>query len=337
MKVLVTGAMGSIGMATTRALLAQGHEVRCFDLRNRFNLRRSRAVADRVELHWGDVRNPTDVATAVAGRDVVVHLAAILFPDSEADPARSRAVNVDGTRNVIEAMEASRKRPVILFPSSIAVYGVGRHSGPPRRADDPPNPDSAYACHKVECENMIRSSALPWTILRVGAAIEPGASAKITPLAVRTMFDVTLDTRIEWVHPEDVALAFANTANLPELRSKVMMIAGGTACRATQRDFFTTAFEAVGIGMLPEEAFGNGGFEMDWMDCEESQKHLDFQRHSWEDFHSAFQDRMRIHRWALTPLRPMIRRLLIHFSHAQRGRGHALPPRRSISVVIDSD
>ena len=55
---------------------------------------------------------------------------------------------------------------------------------------------------------------------------------------------------------------------------------------------------------------------MDWMDCEESQKHLDFQRHSWDDFHSAFQDRMRFHRWALTPLRPMIRRLLIHLSNA---------------------
>jgi nucleoside-diphosphate-sugar epimerase len=336
MKILVTGAMGSIGMATTRAFLAQGHDVRCFDLKNRFNTKRSRLVADQVELHWGDVRNPADVAAAVADREVVVHLAAILFPDSEADSSRSRAVNVDGTRNVVEAMKASPNKPTILFPSSIAVYGVGRYVGPPRQVDDPTSPDSEYAGHKVECEDMIRASGIPWTILRVGAAIEPGASAKITPLAVRTMFDVTLDTRIEWVHPEDVGLAFANTAALPELRSKVLMIAGGPSCRATQRDFFTTAFEAVGIGMLPETAFGDGGFEMDWMDCDESQKHLDFQRHSWEDFHAAFQDRMRLHRWALRPLRPLVRRVLLHFSHAHRGRGQALPSRRSISAVSES-
>mgnify|MGYP001416670643 CR=1 FL=1 len=211
-------------------------------------------------------------------------------------------------------MQASDRRPAMVFASSISVYGWGRFEGEPRRVADPVNPCTQYAKHKVECEAMLRASGVPWTILRVGAAIEPGASSKLTPLALRTMFDVCLDTRIEWVHPNDVGQAMANAATLPELRSQVLMIGGGPTCRATQRDFFAIAFESIGIGMLPDAAFGRGGFEMDWMETAESERLLGFQRHSWADFRAGFMTGMRPARFALWPLRPLLRRGLLQFS-----------------------
>jgi UDP-glucose 4-epimerase len=311
MRVLVTGALGSIGMASVRALIAQGHQVRTFDLHSRANERRLRAQAPAAEAHWGDIRNADQVAAAVRDQDAVVHLVAILFPDSEANPERSQAINVGGTRNVVTAMQSSSRRPTLVFPSSIAVYGAGRFAGTPRRATDPVSPGTHYSRHKVACEEMVRHSGLPWSILRVGAAIEPGASAKITPLALQTMLGVSLATRIEWVHPEDVGRAIANAIERPETRSNVWMIGGGPACRATQRDFFATAFEAVGFGMFPDEAFGSGTFEMDWMETDESQRALSFQRHSWTDFHADFQRRMTLQRWALLPIRPIVQRPLV--------------------------
>lgn len=311
MRVLVTGALGSIGMASVRALVAQGHQARTFDLFSRASERRLRDLAGQVDAHWGDIRNPEQVATAVADQDAVVHLAAILFPDSEADPERSHSINVGGTRNIVAAMQASPRQPTIIFPSSVAVYGAGRFSGAPRRADDPLCPGTHYSHHKVACEEMVRRSGLPWSILRVGAAIEPGASAKITPLALQTMLGVSLATRIEWVHPLDVGRAVANAVERPETRAKVWMIGGGPSARATQRDFFATAFEAVGFGMFPDEAFGSGTFEMDWMETDESQRALGFQRYGWSDFHADFRSKMKLHRWALLPIRPIVQRSLV--------------------------
>jgi len=324
MRVMVTGALGSLGMAAIRELLEQGHRVRCFDLRTSATEKQSRELGKSVEVRWGDVCDPGQVAAAVEDQDAVIHCAAILFPESEDQPERARAVNVGGTRTVLDAMSASPKRPTLVFPSSITVYGKGRLEGEPRRADEPVSPSHHYARHKVEGEELIRSSDVPWTILRIGVSVEPGSSAKLTSQTLRTMFEVSLDTRLEYVHPTDVARAMANALSRPEARSKVLMIGGGPCCQVLQREFFGTAFEAIGIGMLPEQAFGDQGFEMDWMDTSESQRILDFQRYSFDDFRADFQRSMLLQRWLLLPLRPLVRRALLHFSGPWRSRRKAM-------------
>jgi hypothetical protein len=106
----------------------------------------------------------------------------------------------------------------------------------------------------------------------------------------------------------------ANAASRQEARSRVLLVAGGPSCRATQRDFFSMAFRSIGIGMLPDEAFGEHRFEMDWMDTRESEQILEYQRHSWADFEAGFETRMRVHRFSLAPIRPLVRRGLLHFS-----------------------
>jgi nucleoside-diphosphate-sugar epimerase len=331
MRVLLTGGLGSLGTAAARELLEQGHRVRCLDLRTSATKRQSRKLGESVEIRWGDVRNPEQVAAAVEDQDAVIHCAAILFPESEEEPERARAVNIDGTKIVLDAMSASPKRPTVVFPSSITVYGEGRLEGEPRRVDEPVNPSHYYSQHKVEGEELIRSSGLPWTILRIGASVEAGASSKLTAQALRAMFEVSLDTRVEYVHPADVARAMANALSRPEARSKVLMIGGGPSCQVLQREFFGTAFEAIGLGMLPERAFGDQGFETDWMDTTESQRILDFQRYSFDDFQADFERNMKLTRWLLFPLRPLVRRTLLHFSGPWRSRRKPTTPTSSTS------
>lgn len=320
MRVLVTGAFGSIGMVVARELLDRGHRVRCFDLRTETNLRRQRGLDGSAEVMWGDVSDASSVTQAVDAQDAVIHCAAILFPDSEAQLERARAVNVDGTRHVLDAMRQSAQHPMLVFPSSITVYGKGRFEGAPRGPEDPLAPTHHYARHKIECEEMIRASNLAWTIFRIGVCVEPGMSSKLTRESLRRMFEVSLDTRVEYVHPTDVARAMVNALERPEARSKVLMIGGGASCQVRQRDLFSAGFEAIGIGMLPERAFGEEAFEMDWMDTSESQRILDYQRYSFDDFRADCRRNLRFQYIALLPLRPLVRRILLQFSRPWKSR-----------------
>ena len=137
MKVLVTGAFGNIGMSTVAALLADGHQVRCFDLPTGRNKGLARTLSRSAEVVWGDLRRPGDVAAAVSGQDAVAHLAFIIPKlsatgvQSERRPAWAEAINVGGTHNLLQALRAVSPSPKLIFTSSYHVYGRTQHQAPP--------------------------------------------------------------------------------------------------------------------------------------------------------------------------------------------------------------
>lgn len=284
MKVLLTGAFGNVGVSTIEALLQQGHEIRCFDLRTPVNERTARRYRGRIEVAWGDLRSPADVAAAVAGVDVVLHVAFIIPKmshtgiESELRPDFAEAVNVGGTRNVIAAIAAQPAPPKLVFTSSLHVYGRTHHLPPPRTVAEIPQPIEHYARHKIQCEEMIRASGLRWAILRLGATL---------PLALKLdpgMFDVPLDNRIEYVHTRDVGLALANAVSSEEIWGKTLLIGGGPRCQFIFGDMVARIMGSMGLDMLPQEAFTTVPFPTDWLDTEESQRLLRFQTRTLDDY-----------------------------------------------------
>jgi UDP-glucose 4-epimerase len=279
MNVLVTGAFGNVGSNVVASLLEQGHRVRGLSP----DPKRERTVIDRfggrVEVIEGDVRRPADVARAVAGQDVVVHLAFVIPPLCHEQPELSREVNVGGTHNVIQAMKQERSAPKLVFASTLDVYGQTSHLAPPRRVDDPVEATDGYSGHKIECEKMVRESGLVWSILRF---------ADVPPIALRDphpiMFTIPLAQRIEMIHPRDVGLAVANAVSCDEVWGRVLNIGGGKRCQVTYGDYLAAMLGAMGMGgPLPAEWFTTKPYCTDWLDTDESQRLLAFQRHSFED------------------------------------------------------
>ena len=80
MKVLLTGAMGNIGLSTLEALLAEGHDVVAFDLESRRARRLASGFDGRAQFVWGDITSPESLRHALEGVDAVIHLAAIVPP-----------------------------------------------------------------------------------------------------------------------------------------------------------------------------------------------------------------------------------------------------------------
>ncbi|MFX1580883.1 MAG: NAD-dependent epimerase/dehydratase family protein [Promethearchaeota archaeon] len=286
MLVLLTGAFGNIGESTLLALFEQNHTIRCFDLPTKRNEQTAKRLQKYGEFEtvWGDIRDTETTQNIVKDIECIIHLAAIIPPQSERNPEFTTAVNVGGTVSLIEAAEALPVKPKFILASSISVFGPTMHLPPPRNADDSLNPTDTYTTTKVKCETALRASALPWTILRLVAVPPLHIGGEMDPM----LFEIPLDQRIEFVHTRDVGTAFANAVTTETL-NKVLLIGGGKSSQMLQRDFITKMLTAMGVGMLPESAFRvatkpEDWFYTDWVDTTESQHLLHYQNHTYEEY-----------------------------------------------------
>ncbi len=148
MSVMVTGGTGFIGNRIIRKLLERGEEVVCFDLAPpRANLT---THLDRITLYRGDVTQLPQLMEAINVHDVtrIIHMAALLPPDTEDRPHFAMQVNIGGTNNVFEAARWCGIERVV-YASSIAVYGVQDTFGErPITEDDVNDPINVYGMTK---------------------------------------------------------------------------------------------------------------------------------------------------------------------------------------------
>lgn len=306
MKILVTGGFGNVGRSAVNACLSAGHEVAIFESpsalkRAQASLRRLlKTQWSRCAFVFGDIRAPEDVRRAFAafegGPDAVIHLAALIPPASDRNPAVTEAINVGGTASVIAAAKACARPPRVVLASSIAIYG-DRLANFWIRSSDELRASNVYSGTKVACEGLLRASGLDFTILRLSFV----AWAKWLPLDP-LLFSVPPETRLEIIHTEDAGRAFAAAATLPIASGKTFDIGGGALCRTSFRAYIDRMFRYFGLGdssFLPESAFAQGGFHCGWYeDSDEADRLLGFRRKTLEDYYEEV-------RWETRFIRPL--------------------------------
>ncbi|MGJ3262528.1 MAG: NAD-dependent epimerase/dehydratase family protein, partial [Salinarimonas sp.] len=135
MHVLVTGAAGMIGAKLARRLLADARlgdrAIDRLTLHDVVAPPLPETASFPVETLAADIGDPATAIRLVAGRpDVIVHLAAIVSGEAEADLEKGYRINLDGTRALMEAIRAQGAasgggyRPRLVFASSVAVFGA---------------------------------------------------------------------------------------------------------------------------------------------------------------------------------------------------------------------
>jgi hypothetical protein len=172
---------------------------------------------------------------------------------------------------------------------------------------------------------MVKRSGLQWIIFRLGATLP--LTMKLDP----GMFDVPLDNRLEFVHTRDVGRALANAVVSEALRDKLLLIGGGPDCQYYYRGVAWRILDAMGVGMLPEEAFSSKPFCIDWMDTAESQRLLDYQRRDLEDYIDDMAALLGYRRHLIRLFRPFVRSWLLRKSPYYR-RARAKPAKRRLAT-----
>lgn len=221
-KVLVTGGTGAVGPVLVRQLLEDGYQVRLF-ARQTSDL--SSLPLDQIEVVRGDITQHKLVWEAAEEQEIILHLAALLHinqPTGNLHP-RYYAVNVDGTRNVLDAARIAGTKQIILF-STISVYGETDHQYLATE-DAPLNGDSFYAKTKAEADQIgLRVGAGPEgpavTVLRLASVYGPTMKGNYIRLLGALKRGIYCqvgsgDNRRTLVHAEDVARAALAVLDTP--------------------------------------------------------------------------------------------------------------------------
>jgi nucleoside-diphosphate-sugar epimerase len=309
MKILITGGTGVLGRACISALIGVGHEVTAFDLPSP-RKHRSLKKRERLTWHYGDIRREEDWQPLLEGQDAILHFASILPPNSEQDPEQAFAVNVEGTQRLLMAAARMNKKPLFVFPSSVSIYGKSK-STQKKTAADPVFAEDAYTSHKIQCEKQVKNAGLPWSILRVGVALEPSL-AQASRGAIKTLFHISPHQPLEYIHPGDVALAISHLLKRPEAWQKVLLLGGGASCQIDHGTLLRATLEqGLGIAQLPSHLFGESAYYTHHLDTSESQALLEYQEYSFADHCAALRLHCAPLRRLLWPFRGIVRRWLM--------------------------
>ncbi len=168
MRVLITGGAGFLGTALTRVLTGRGHQVRVLD-RNPSEALRALGAEQRT----GDATDPSTLRQAVAGQEVVIHLAGIR---RSTDPAEFMRVNAEGTRTALEAcLSAAPGLSRFVLAGSRAAIGPSADAVDERAPFGPVEP---YGASKAEAERIALSYAarLPVSVARPPRIMGPATA-----------------------------------------------------------------------------------------------------------------------------------------------------------------
>jgi len=253
--ILVTGATGFIGGHLARRLVGEGARVRALVR----SPHKAAGLADLgIEIFPGDITDPDAVLRATRGVDIVYHAAA--WADEQGDRDAVWAVNVEGTRHMVDAAIAAGVARFIHL-SSCAVYGSLQRmdideSTPPRMTG------RVYHDSKVAAEEVVfaayRDHGLPVVVARPSQVYGPGSPQFTIRVveAVKAGKVILVDGGRHFFKPiyiDNLIDALVLCARVDEAVGEALNITDGYP--VPWKDFFAAYGRMVGVTSFPSAPY----------------------------------------------------------------------------------
>lgn len=262
--VFITGATGVMGKAALEAITVRGDcRVRLLVRDSAKNRKLMRPYKGTVEITWGDLNDRDAVRRAMGDAGVVLHIGGLVSPMADRNPSLTHKVNVEGTRNIVEAVRERPDRDEVRLVYIGSVAQISLRSEPVHwgRSGDPvvAAEFDYYGLSKIRAERIVAESGLRhWVSLRQSGILHPGLFLRGSyPIT----FHVPLRGVLEWATVEDSARLMAAMCgdDVPEeFWRNFYNIGSGPSYRLSNYEFEKKILNAVG-SPDPEKIF-----EPDW-------------------------------------------------------------------------
>ncbi|MDE7111633.1 MAG: NAD(P)-dependent oxidoreductase [Muribaculaceae bacterium] len=254
-RVCVTGATGTMGLATLREFMnrTDRFDITVFARPGKVNERKLAPFLSNpgFSVVWGDLTRLDDVRQAVRGADFVLHIGGMVSPSADYYPEKTLLVNVAAAENVARAVLEGDKADScgVVYIGSVAQSGDRRPPHHWGRTGDPlaASEGDAYALSKIRAEIAIVDSGLKkWACLRQTGILYPGLLFKGSdPIT----FHVPLRGMLEWATDEDSGRLMANIcedSTPDEFWNGFYNIGSGKSYRLTNYEFEKLLLKALG-------------------------------------------------------------------------------------------
>ena len=243
MRVFITGGAGFIGSHLCDALLAQGDQVVILDNLSTGSKANIAHIADKIEIHQGDIRDVSLVEKLTQDADLILHMAAALGVNTILEnPIESISTNFTGSEVVLQAATKFNKR--IIIASTSEIYGKNPNQ-PLKETDDrvvgTPQKirwtySDAKALEEAIAHALFLTKQLPVTTIRLFNTVGPrqtGRYGMVLPRFVQaakanqpiTIYGDGSQSRV-FCHVQDAVSAILKLASDPTTIGEVFNIGG---------------------------------------------------------------------------------------------------------------
>ena len=241
---------------------------------------------------WGDATDDSDVGEALRGVDWVLDAMAFISPQADYYPEMARAVNTEGIKNIVKAIEAQpngAEHIKLVYTGTVAATGDRLGSIHRGRVGDPLKPSifDFYAVTKIAGERAVLESGIKhWASLRM-TYIMPMTYAEFVSLRDPIMFHQPLDSFMENITARDAGYGLVKCLDIPgdsDFWRRVYNMGGGPRMRCVAYDYMSKTFQINGMSGVEacteRKWFALRNFHMQYY---EDSHILDEYLHHWRD------------------------------------------------------
>lgn len=294
-KILITGAAGTIGFSLIEQLVPlHMYEITALDIKSNKAIHRLKKYQKDINVIYGDITDESLVNALITGHDVVIHLCGILPPLADIKEKICYDIDLEGTQNIINAINDINPKCYLLYASSTTVYGNRTIYENIKSVDRIKEEDLGnYSLVKLKCESLIKKKLKNYVIFRLSAVL--GDIKSDAP-----MYHIPLETRVEFISNCDAARAFIKAIEKKaKINQKIFNITGGDPWRTTFKSFLITVLKIYGISIrflgswfLLDKNFYSGFYA----DSNEAEKILNFRSDSLDNYYLKLKETNKIKR-----------------------------------------